>query len=108
MGNSLRHFQACPYILPRESQSLFPPRSLHPSYQLSSPYSFLSLAQKLHSMAMLGDLLCTYSFFLVFLLFCVVAEGYWLKQSSMSPYAGLILQILYILFLSFWVEKKQW
>lgn len=95
MGDSISVIQAHSHLLPPKSQPLFSPRSFHSSHQPSSPYS-LSLSSLSCSESYLHN---SASKFLHFNLFISVAEGYWLKQSSMSPYAGFLLRIS--LFLKF-------
>lgn len=89
LGDSVSDLQANLNLFPQKSQLFFSPRSRHSSHQHPSSYSLFSPPLSIIFFT------CSNSEFdldlwIFILVNCVVAEGYWLKQSSMSPYAGML------------------
>lgn len=92
-----------PDLIRGKSQPLFPSGGLHSSHQHPPPY--------LLSLSLSPSLITTYTisnspYILCF--FFVVAEGYWLKQASMSPYAGFSFQIWSSLVSDFRLKLKSY
>lgn len=101
LGDSVSDLQANLNLFPQKSQLFFSPRSRHSSHQHPSSYSLFSPPLSIIFFT------CSNSEFdsdlwIFILVNCVVAEGYWLKQSSMSPYAGMLFPFFFsnIFFLS--------
>lgn len=94
LGDSVSDLQANLNLFPQKSQLIFSPRSRHSSHQHPSSYSLFSTPLSIIFFT------CSNSEFdsdlwIFVLVNCVVAEGYWLKQSSMSPYAGMLIPFFF-------------
>lgn len=90
------------HLFPGKLQPILPSGGFHPSHKPSPPYR-LSLSYSLtfiHSLFTISS----FAYSSLFVFGCLVAEGYWLKQSSMSPYAGLWLSSTY----GIWILLRSW
>lgn len=75
-----------PDLILGKSQPLFPSWGLHSSHQHPPPYLLSHSLSHYHLYE--SRILLTFRRVSCWFFFCSVAEGYWLKQASMSPYAG--------------------